>query len=163
MIAVIRRKVVAALAATAALGTLGVAATPAGATEQSIATRAAAAGCFDGGCTGKDPQALGCAADAVTVEQIFVWDNVWDLRYSRACNAHWGRLSKLGGGSGSTTNLDGAPPDRPGYTFTAWATNYTPPGMGKTWTAMGAGRDSVRVCAHVDYVRPTPWYCTKWY
>ncbi|GAA3169294.1 MULTISPECIES: DUF2690 domain-containing protein [Streptomyces] len=155
----LRRKASAVLLALATLGALGTSAAPAGATTPSTQSFQ----CYDGGCTGKDPQAMGCAADAVTIEQIYVWDNIWDLRYSPACNAHWGRLSQNGGGNSWTTNLDGTPPDaHPPYTFTAVAYSYSN-GFERTWTAMGAGRDNVRMCTHVEYVYPTPWYCTKTY
>jgi hypothetical protein len=51
------------------------------------APAAHAVGCFQNGCLGKDPQAMGCSSDAQTIAsngQIMV-------RYSAACGAYWAR------------------------------------------------------------------------
>ncbi len=50
-----------------------------------------AAGCFDWGCDGKDPQAYGCSADAFTIENFSYGGAYLELRYSPACRAAWTR------------------------------------------------------------------------
>lgn len=57
-----------------------------------LATPAAVAGCNGNSCTGADPQAMGCAADATTIDE-FTYSARFELRYSRACNAAWTRVT----------------------------------------------------------------------
>lgn len=64
---------------------------------------ASAAGCSGGGCTGRDPEVQGCAADAYTAAEYTtstpseMGSNFGvlrvELRHSNACRARWVRLS----------------------------------------------------------------------
>lgn len=77
-----------------------------------------AVGCYGAGCRGKDPQAMGCNADAVTLASASAPGQYRvDLRYSRRCNARWARTTFSGWlgyeavgfaylGSGSATKHD---------------------------------------------------------
>ena len=53
----------------------------------------ARAGCWGAGCRGKDPQALGCNRDAVTIATATGHGARVELRYSRSCNAKWSRFT----------------------------------------------------------------------
>lgn len=80
------------------------------------APSASAASCYGSSCTGKDPQAQGCASGAVT-KSSFVghWRNnigkdpYVELRHSGACNARWVRVtageSDFGCGGGATPQI----------------------------------------------------------
>jgi hypothetical protein len=50
-------------------------------------------GCWGVGCRGKDPQAMGCNRDAVTIASVVERGARVELRYSRACNAKWSRFT----------------------------------------------------------------------
>jgi hypothetical protein len=53
----------------------------------------ASVGCYASTCNGKDPQGMGCYADAYTGSQVTAADGrVLQIRYSPACGAAWGRL-----------------------------------------------------------------------
>ncbi|WP_182546454.1 DUF2690 domain-containing protein [Halosaccharopolyspora lacisalsi] len=129
---------------------------------------AQAAGCYDGTCTGKDPEAMGCAADAVTVDRLVNESAIFELRYSAACHANWGRYVNGGAGSPTQTNLDGVPPEPhyPPYTFdiyTYWAGGSK---QHPFWTPMGAGRDATRVCGRYKDGAVhgwNTWYCTEYH
>ena len=56
----------------------------------------AGVGCTSHGCTGKDPQEMGCAADAKTLAHFVDDPQGWvyiELRHSSRCNAAWTRIS----------------------------------------------------------------------
>jgi hypothetical protein len=64
-------------------------------------TSARAAGCYGADCTGYDPVAMGCSADATTVEEVDIQPGsslpggesaVIQLRYSAKCGAAWARV-----------------------------------------------------------------------
>lgn len=131
-----------------------------------------AAGCYNAGCTGKNPEAMGCGADARTLEQLHIEGTVFEIRYSAACDAHWARISEQGAMVEAQVNLDGNPPhpDYPSYTFSAYflpvSWSDAEFGFEKSWTAMGAGLDATRACGQVHVSAPagwTKWYCTGWY
>ncbi|WP_354643777.1 DUF2690 domain-containing protein [Kitasatospora camelliae] len=85
----------------------------------------AAVGCYGSGCNGKDPQALGCYADAYTGSQVTTDDGrLLQLRYSPACGAAWGRLlqSYVGDYVAVTSST--------GLSYSAYVSSS------KTWTAM---------------------------
>ena len=92
-----------------------------------------AAHCYGGSCRGHDPGPTPCANDAVTIK---AWDYTAEssasfrieVRYSRSCNAAWGRLVVYSG-----YNV--------GFALSAW--NPNTPSVGAvghsgntTWTAM---------------------------
>ncbi|MFE9747177.1 DUF2690 domain-containing protein [Saccharothrix saharensis] len=57
------------------------------------AAPALAAGCYATSCDGRDPQAMGCAGDAITKDS-FSWDGTYfELRLSYNCHAVWARSS----------------------------------------------------------------------
>lgn len=53
----------------------------------------ARAGCWGAGCRGKDPQAMGCNRDAITLASVVERGARVELRYSYACNAKWSRFT----------------------------------------------------------------------
>jgi hypothetical protein len=75
------RRVVSGLAAVLVTAALGVATAPA----------AAAATCHGYSCTGQDPEATGCAADAQTVREYNTGGIRVQLRFSIQCQAGWVR------------------------------------------------------------------------
>jgi len=68
-----------------ALGVSAVAAAPA----------TAAASCSASGCTGLDPQAMGCSPGAVTLEKLDFNGVQIELRYNTACYAAWTRYERI--------------------------------------------------------------------
>lgn len=64
---------------------------------QTMATPASAAetaGCLRTACTGKDPNAMGCAADAQVLEQINQGNDIeLKLVWSPACQATWAKVT----------------------------------------------------------------------
>ncbi|MFI8822777.1 DUF2690 domain-containing protein [Streptomyces sp. NPDC053431] len=67
-------------------------------------------GCTLTGCEGRDPKKMNCGADAITVRTGSIpKDLVIELRYSRACQAAWGRISFAQvGATVVVNNSDGA-------------------------------------------------------
>jgi hypothetical protein len=59
------------------------------------ATTQAKAGCYGANCRGRDPQAMGCSHDAVTLASRHRLGFQVELRYSRACNAKWARTMNV--------------------------------------------------------------------
>lgn len=55
-------------------------------------TTAQAAGCFQGTCNGKDPDAQGCTGSNLASVQFLSPNARVDLRYSSVCDANWARL-----------------------------------------------------------------------
>jgi hypothetical protein len=53
---------------------------------------AQAAGCFQGSCNGKDPNAQGCSGSNLASVNFLGPDARVDLRYSSGCDANWARL-----------------------------------------------------------------------
>ena len=56
------------------------------------APAAVAACCHGASCSGLDPQATGCSADAVTLGSATTGDVTVNLRYSANCGAAWVRI-----------------------------------------------------------------------
>ena len=61
----------------------------------------AKAGCYGAGCRGRDPQAMGCSRDAVTLASKYRFGFQVELRYSRACNAKWARTMNINNATAS--------------------------------------------------------------
>jgi hypothetical protein len=59
------------------------------------ATTRAHAGCYGATCRGRDPQAMGCSRDAITLATRHRFGFQVELRYSRACNAKWSRTNNM--------------------------------------------------------------------
>ena len=56
------------------------------------ATPAHAAGCYGDYCSGKDPQAMGCANDAVTTVSKNLSMGSLQIRWSPSCKTNWARM-----------------------------------------------------------------------
>jgi hypothetical protein len=117
---------------------------------------AAGVGCdYNRSCTGKDPQAMGCSADAYTIDNVTPvggGSNV-ELRSSPACFAAWARdLNDNFGFSiqGSTTNGG-----QPIVTF----------GSAGPWTLAVSFKLWTRACARpAGYpMDQSTWTCTNWH
>ena len=114
---------------------------------------ALAVGCHGVGCNGKSPIALGCSADAVSINHVVFDDHasggtfghqVVTLRYSRHCNASWARVNASAGGTvhvtTSTAYMGG---------FKA-STKRTRSGPGSTYSNMRAG-SSIQSCGTTNF------------
>ncbi|MET8178418.1 XRE family transcriptional regulator [Streptomyces sp. NPDC005336] len=54
--------------------------------------------CAGAGCTGKDPQTMGCGASATTTANVTVGTAYVEVRYSRTCGAAWARVTRAAPG-----------------------------------------------------------------
>ncbi|MFC6087386.1 DUF2690 domain-containing protein [Sphaerisporangium aureirubrum] len=106
----------------ARLGAAVVAAVACGAALAMPAHATAAVSCYGDFCSGQDPQATGCAADAVTVatDKVYAAEIYLDLRWSPTCKTNWARLR---GVSGTINNFKVVQP----------ATNYSRIRSGTNW------------------------------
>lgn len=57
------------------------------------------AGCYGDYCSGKDPEAMGCSADAYTVTSAWTGSFTVELRWSPSCKTNWARIGAGYGGS----------------------------------------------------------------
>ncbi|MEV6707416.1 DUF2690 domain-containing protein [Micromonospora wenchangensis] len=57
------------------------------------------AGCYGDYCSGKDPEAMGCSADAYTVTSAWTGSYTVELRWSPSCKTNWARIGAGYGGS----------------------------------------------------------------
>jgi Protein of unknown function (DUF2690) len=89
--------------------------------------------CSVTGCSGRNPQTTGCAADAYTVRTAPFSDAFVDLRYSRTCQTNWGRVRSRRGAnflSVRIQRIDGLTYTFSGGTFTiAWSAMVYAPVM----------------------------------
>lgn len=70
-----------------------------------VEPQAPAMTCRGEACNGQDPEVSGCGVDAITVEMLAIPEprgdvraGLVELRYSRACQTNWARVTKLTGG-----------------------------------------------------------------
>ncbi|MEV6310462.1 DUF2690 domain-containing protein [Streptomyces sp. NPDC051840] len=85
---------------------------------------ASGAGCTAAGCTGRDPEAMGCGGrSAFTVASAPVGGGLVEVRYSRVCRAAWARITKAS--PGDTVRI-AAGRSRQDGTVGAEATAHTP-------------------------------------
>ncbi|MEV6259727.1 DUF2690 domain-containing protein [Streptomyces sp. NPDC051784] len=85
---------------------------------------ASGAGCTAAGCTGRDPEAMGCGGrSAGTVASAPVGGGLVEVRYSRVCGAAWARITKAS--PGDTVRI-AAGRSRQEGTVGAEATAHTP-------------------------------------
>ena len=114
---------------------------------------ASAAGCSGSACNAKSPVAMGCAADAVTVNNVVDEDHasggtfgrqVVELRYSRRCNASWSRVTALAGG---TAHVTSSVAYMGGYKT---STQRTRSGAGSVFSKMRAG-SAINSCGRSSY------------
>ncbi|MFG2866664.1 DUF2690 domain-containing protein [Streptomyces sp. NPDC048338] len=95
-----------------------------------------ATGCEGTGCEGKDPKKMNCGADAVTVRTGSIpKDLVMELRYSKACQAAWGRITFAEvGATVVVNNSDGAAAaDVVHYDRDVYTPLIAAPESGSTW------------------------------
>ena len=118
-----------------------------------FAGSAVAAGCSGSGCNGKSPVAMGCGADAVTVNDVVDEDHasggtfgrqVVELRYSRRCNASWSRVTASAGG---TAHVTSSVAYMGGYKT---STQRTRSGAGSVFSKMRAG-SAINSCGRSSY------------
>ncbi|MEV7420757.1 DUF2690 domain-containing protein [Streptomyces sp. NPDC089919] len=105
----------------------------------------ASAGCYGSSCTGRDPIAMGCSGDAITVEGKSTTSGRIELRYSSACGANWARLVN---GAGYYYQVDNARGEE--SHFTASSAN--------SWTDMVDGTVYARACVY-----NSGWTCTDFH
>ncbi|WP_187282651.1 DUF2690 domain-containing protein [Streptomyces sp. MS191] len=121
-----------AAAAYAGVGTGGEEPAP----RPSVRIAGPATGCEGTGCEGKDPKKMNCGADAVTVRTGSIpKDLVMELRYSRACQAAWGRITFAEvGATVVVNNSDGAAAaDVVHYDRDVYTPLIAAPESGSTW------------------------------
>ena len=118
-----------------------------------VAGPASAAGCSGSGCNGKSPAAMGCGVDAVTVNNVVDEDHasggtfgrqVVELRYSRACNASWSRVTASAGG---TAHVTSSVAYMGGYKS---STQRSRTGSGSVYSKMRAG-SAINSCGRSSY------------
>lgn len=122
-----------------------------------VATPAQAVTCYGDACSGRDPQATGCAAGAYTATS---WGNgsfLLETRYSPACKTNWARLTMYNNGncspSGTLSAIQDTGYTRSKYVGSACSASFT------QWSEM--------IYSPVRLVRSqfaTPWgtYSTPW-
>ena len=123
------------------------------------ATPANAVGCYSTSCSGKDPQTMGCASDAVTRTEISASGARFQMRYSPACNAAWTRTL-------STEHFNTLFGQIISYTCSA-ATASCRHGIygaqvleGTNWTAMWSFTYWVRTCYSTSWYNSEPNGCS---
>lgn len=88
----------------AAVGAAAVALAIAPVVGEGTFVRASADGvsCWGDWCSGQDPAATGCAADAVTFSAVDAYNGRLELRWSPTCKTEWGRYTQYPSGSFTT-------------------------------------------------------------
>lgn len=126
----------------------------------------AAVGCYGDYCSGKDPNATGCGADAKTVASTTVDFRTWwgayvdvgtlEVRWSAKCKTNWARLSMFRGAEeykGIELRQDS------GYSVHYYSGGKVPgTSAGVYWTPM-IYSPTRRVFAQID--RVWPWSCNR--
>ncbi|MFF3836675.1 DUF2690 domain-containing protein [Streptomyces sp. NPDC001930] len=136
-----------ALAAHFTLGLVGEASSPP--PSPSVKVAGPQTGCTGTGCEGKDPKKMNCGADAVTVRTGSIpKDLVIELRYSRACQAAWGRISFAEiGATVVVNNSDGAAQaDVVHYDRDVYSPLIAAPDDGSVWVCAALPKDKARSC-----------------
>ncbi|MER7947090.1 DUF2690 domain-containing protein [Streptomyces sp. NPDC096079] len=108
-----------------------------------------ATGCTGAGCEGRDPKKMNCGADAVTVRTGSIpKDLVIELRYSKACQAAWGRISFAQiGATVVVNNSDGAAQaDVVHYDRDVYTPLIAAPDDGSVWVCAALPKDGPRSC-----------------
>lgn len=96
------------------------------------ATPAQAVGCYGDYCSGQDPQATGCANDAITVAASNQDTYSLQLRWSPTCQTNWARLVIYPAGMWHLT-ADATLSAVQNTGYTQWTTTYS---EGTYWTPM---------------------------
>lgn len=122
------------------------------------AVASASSNCYASGCTGQDPTGTGCVTDGKTIGSMDVQgEGMLELRWSRKCNASWGRFSAYtrssAPGSGawvSEGRVTAWNPGQPSQSIIGSAGGwFLSPGY-SWWTSMVDG--SVRSCTGVEVI-----------
>ncbi|MFV6027945.1 DUF2690 domain-containing protein [Streptomyces sp. NPDC056264] len=106
-------------------------------------------GCKGAACEGRDPKKMNCGADAVTVRTGSIpKDLVIELRYSRACQAAWGRISFAEiGATVVVNNSDGAAQaDVVHFDRDVYSPLIAAPDDGSVWVCAALPKDKARSC-----------------
>jgi hypothetical protein len=109
--------------------------------------------CSGSGCTGKDPMATGCAADAKTVTSYvnddFVPTLVMELRWSPTCQTNWGRVNRVG-----LTSLKAVKRRiyKSGSIATVGTGSYFDTGTVYSWTRMIYSPDAPNICVRIEAI-----------
>ncbi len=118
-----------------------------------VAVAAPTVGCRGSGCNGKNPVAMRCAADAVSINKMVDEDRasggtfgrqVVTLRYSRRCNASWARVTSSAGGTAAVTS---ATAYMGGYKT---STKRTMSGAGSIYSKMRSG-SAINACGRTSF------------
>lgn len=100
------------------------AATPSPKAVTSAPALPAGVGCGGAGCTGKDPEDMGCGGEhARTISSATVGGAFIEVRYSKTCSAAWARITK--GGAGDSVEITAGTAAQNGTVKSA-AEAYTP-------------------------------------
>ncbi|WP_428995028.1 DUF2690 domain-containing protein [Kribbella qitaiheensis] len=117
---------------------------------------ASAAGCYRQGCNNQDPQAMGCSADAKSLDS-YTWNGFYvEMRFSPSCSAAWTRATvndcSHGGSIKTIAWYD--------WQATQWAaqSNVQVPCYGTTWTKMFSYYFYIQSCIQLY---GGPQYCTR--
>ncbi|MFF9452537.1 DUF2690 domain-containing protein [Streptomyces flaveolus] len=117
---------------------------------------AQAAGCKGSGCTGKNPQATGCGADARTLKGSRIppagGGPAVELRVSPSCSAAWARIEK------ANSNWRFKIETKKGPTYTEHASPNYP-----AYTTMVWNSYAYRACVEQYDGAGGSWTCTKWF
>ncbi|MFJ3902275.1 DUF2690 domain-containing protein [Streptomyces sp. NPDC090025] len=116
---------------------------------QAVKVVGPATGCKLTGCEGRDPKKMNCGADAITVRTGSIpKDLVIELRYSRACQAAWGRISFAEvGATAVVNNSDGAAQaDVVHYDRDVYTPLVAAPEHGSVWVCAALPKDGPRGC-----------------
>ncbi|MGW3399206.1 DUF2690 domain-containing protein [Streptomyces hydrogenans] len=108
-----------------------------------------ATGCTGTECEGRDPKRMNCGADAVTVRTGSIpKDLVIELRYSKACQAAWGRISFAQvGATVVVNNSDGAAQaDVVHFDRDVYSPLIAAPDDGSVWVCAALPKDGPRSC-----------------
>ncbi|MFH8836179.1 DUF2690 domain-containing protein [Streptomyces sp. NPDC017868] len=108
-----------------------------------------ATGCTGTACEGRDPKKMNCGADAVTERTGSIpKDLVIELRYSKACQAAWGRISFAQiGATVVVNNSDGAAQaDVVHYDRDVYTPLIAAPDDGSVWVCAALPKDGQRSC-----------------
>ncbi|MCS0637080.1 YjfA family protein [Streptomyces sp. LP05-1] len=104
--------------------------------------------CSGAGCTGKDPEAMGCGgAHATTVAARAVGAGAVEIRYSKVCGAAWARLTRADAGDRVTLTVNGTTREgEAAGTSDAYTPMVAVPGKARP-TACAVRPDGSRNCA----------------
>ena len=107
-------------------------------------------GCYGASCNGRDPQSMGCAADARTLSTKTGAGVRVELRYSNRCHARWARTSLF---------LDYYYPDMRLYAYVGSGNiTFRTANAKSVWSYMWAS--PIRACGGIAYDGPAHEICT---